>query len=71
MRNVYWPFARLLHHENVSVGKYNERNDNQHDYDESMKYYRPYLNSHDPYFNPNLELANPRAEQIMLKEPTS
>lgn len=71
LRNVYWPFVRLVHYENVSVGKYNERNDNQHDYNESMKYYRPYLNGKDPFFNPNLELMNPNSEQIKLKEPTS
>lgn len=66
-RNVYWPFAQLTHYENVSVGVYNKRSDTQHDYDESMKYYRPYIESGDPYFNPNLELHSPSAEQIELK----
>jgi len=65
--NVYWPFSELLHYENVSVGKYGERNDNQHDYDESMKYYRPYLERGDPFFNPNLEVHGPQAEQIKLR----
>jgi GT2 family glycosyltransferase len=54
-RNVYWPFARLVHYENVSVGKYNKRNDTVHDYNESMKYYRPYIEKGDPYYNPNLD----------------
>ncbi|HEX4774493.1 MAG TPA: glycosyltransferase [Candidatus Saccharimonadales bacterium] len=54
-RNVYWPFARLIHYENVSVGAYNERDDNVHDYTESMKYYRRYIEQGDPYFNPNLD----------------
>lgn len=67
LRNVYWPFAKLVHYENVSVGAYNERSDSQHDYDESMKYYRPYLGGNDPYFNPNLDLADPLAEQIKLR----
>jgi GT2 family glycosyltransferase len=66
-RNVYWPFAKLMHYENVSVGAYNERADTQNDYDESMKYYRPYLEGRDPYFNPNLELMDPQSERIMLK----
>jgi GT2 family glycosyltransferase len=54
-RNVYWPFARLVHYENVSVGAYNERDDNAHDYNESMKYYKPYIEKGDPYYNPNLD----------------
>jgi len=53
-RNVYWPFAELIHHESVSVGSYD--NGIQLDYDHSLDYYRPYLGWHDPYFNPNLSL---------------
>jgi glycosyltransferase involved in cell wall biosynthesis len=66
-RNVYWPFAKLLHYENVSVGVYNERRDTKHDYEESMKYYRRYIDNGDPYYNPNLELMAPGSEQIKLK----
>lgn len=66
-RNVYWPFAKLTHYENVSVGKYNERSDTQHDYNESMKYYRPYLEKGDPYYNPNLDLHSPQAERVKLR----
>lgn len=55
-RNVYWPFAKLIHYENVSVGAYNKRSDNKHDYEESMKYYRRYIEAGDPYFNPNLDI---------------
>jgi glycosyltransferase involved in cell wall biosynthesis len=62
-RNVYWPFAELIHYENVSVGSY--KNVPQLDYDHSLTYYRPYLEKGDPYFNPNLDLMN---EQIGLKE---
>jgi GT2 family glycosyltransferase len=62
-RNVYWPFARLVHYENVSVGSYN--NVPQRDYDHSLDYYKPYLNWGDPYFNPNLSLMS---EQISLRE---
>lgn len=58
-RNVYWPFAQLHHHESVSVGTYD--NGIQLDYDHSLEYYRPYHESGDPYFNPNLDLMN---EQI-------
>lgn len=57
-RNVYWPFAKLIHYENVSVGTYNKRSDNQHDYDESMKYYRRYITEGDPYYNPNLDIMS-------------
>ncbi len=65
-RNVYWPFAKLIHYEGVSVGVYNQRDDNVHDYNVSMKYYRRYLDAGDPYFNPNLDLMSPQAEQIKL-----
>lgn len=61
-RNVYWPFAELLHHENVSVGSYN--NVPQKDYDHSLNYYKPYFNWKDPYFNQNLDLMN---EQIGIR----
>jgi GT2 family glycosyltransferase len=62
-RNVYWPFAQLYHYENVSVGSYS--NAPPTDYDLSLKYYKPYLYWHDPYFNPNLSLEN---EQIAFRE---
>lgn len=61
-RNVYWPFAELIHYENVSVGSYD--NVPRHDYDHSLAYYRPYLNWKDPYFNPNLDLMN---EQVGIR----
>lgn len=62
-RNIYWPFAELLHYENVSVGSYDTGI--KLDYDHSVEYYRPYLNTGDPYFNSNLDLMN---EQIGLSE---
>lgn len=61
-RNVYWPFAELIHYENVSVGSY--KNVPKLDYDHSLTYYRPYLENGDPYFNPNLDLMH---EEIKLK----
>lgn len=61
-RNVYWPFVELIHYENVSVGSYD--NGIQLDYDHSLKYYSPYLDYKDPYFNVNLDLLN---EQVGLR----
>jgi GT2 family glycosyltransferase len=60
--NVYWPFAKLVHYESLSVGSYH--NGIQLDYDHSLKYYRPYLKRGDPYFNVNLDLMS---EQIGLR----
>ncbi|MGB4800577.1 MAG: glycosyltransferase [Candidatus Saccharimonadales bacterium] len=62
-QNVFWPFTRLTHYENVSVGDYNSSVPIG-DYNRSLKYYQPYLNYNDPYFNPNLDLMN---EQIGLR----
>ena len=62
-RNVYWPFAELIHYENVSVGSYD--NVPKSDYDHSLTYYTPYLEWKDPYFNPNLSLKN---EQVTFRE---
>lgn len=55
-RNVYWPFARLVHHESKSVISYSKAP--QSDYDNSLTHYRPYLDYNDPYFNPNLNLES-------------
>jgi hypothetical protein len=60
--NIYWPYAKLYHYENVSVGSYKKAPPG--DYDHSLKYYRPYLDWKDPYFNSNLDLMN---EQIALR----
>ncbi len=62
-RNTYWPFAKLYHYENVSVGSYSKAPAS--DYEHSLTYYRPYLLWHDPYFNRNLSL---RSEQIAFRE---
>jgi GT2 family glycosyltransferase len=61
-RNVYWPFATLVHYENVSVGSYS--NVPRGDYDHSLTYYSKYLKKGDPYFNSNLDLMN---EQVGIK----
>lgn len=61
-RNVYWPFAELIHYENVSVGSY--QNVPKLDYEHSLTYYNPYLPNKDPYFNPNLDIMN---EQVRIK----
>lgn len=55
LRNVFWPFAELIHYENVSVGPYS-KSVPMGDYERSLHYYKPYLESGDPYFNPNLSL---------------
>lgn len=62
-RNVYWPFAKLYHYENVSVGSYQKAPTT--DYDHSLTYYTPYLKWGDPYYNSNLSL---RMEQIAFRE---
>lgn len=61
-RNVYWPFASLYHYESVSVGSYDTGI--QLDYDHSLKYYKPYHEAGDPYFNMNLDIMN---EQIGMR----
>lgn len=61
-KNVYWPFAKLYHYENVSVGSYSKAPAT--DYDHSLTYYQPYLNYNDPYFNPNLDIMN---EQVGIR----
>lgn len=62
-RNVYWPFVRITHYENVSVGPY-ASSVPIGDYNRSLVYYRHYLDNGDPYFNVNLDLMN---EQIGIK----
>lgn len=52
--NVYWPFSTLTHHESKSVVSY--KNIPPTDYDRSIARYRPYMNYHDPYYSPNLDL---------------
>ncbi|HUD06058.1 MAG TPA: glycosyltransferase family 2 protein [Candidatus Saccharimonadales bacterium] len=54
-RNVFWPFVQLIHYENMSVGPY-DKNVPIEDYNQSLKYYKPFLDKGDPYFNPNLSL---------------
>ncbi len=61
-RNVYWPFAEITHHESLSVESYSKY---KGDYDISQKYYQPYLNWNDPYYNKNLDLMD---EQIKMRE---
>ena len=55
-RNVYWPFAELIHYESVSVGSYSMAP--PEDYEISFQSYKPYLNHNDPFFNNNLDLNN-------------
>lgn len=56
-RNVYWPFTKLTHFENVSVGDYDSHVPIG-DYKRSLEYYRPYRDAGDPYYNVNLDLMN-------------
>jgi len=65
-RNVYWPFVEIVHYENVSVGPYTSSVP-QGDYDRSLHYYQKYINTGDPYFNPNLDLMN---EQVSIRSTT-
>lgn len=60
--NIFWPFAELIHYENVSVGLYTQ-NVPQTDYDRSLVYYKKYIEKGDAYFNPNLNIMN---EQVGL-----
>lgn len=62
-RNVYWPFVKIIHYENVSVGPY-ASNVPIGDYNRSLEYYKPYLENGDPYFNKNLDLMD---EQVSLR----
>ncbi|HZM63966.1 MAG TPA: glycosyltransferase family 2 protein [Candidatus Saccharimonadales bacterium] len=61
--NVFWPHVQMYHYENVSVGSY--QNAPAIDFETSMKYYGPYMQWQDPYFNPNLNLD---IEDIALRE---
>jgi GT2 family glycosyltransferase len=67
-RNIYWPFAELIHYENVSVGSYNTGI--KLDYEHSLVYYRPYINTGDPYFNGNLDLMNEQVGVGVMANPT-
>jgi GT2 family glycosyltransferase len=62
-RNVYWPFAEIIHYENVSVGPYT-KSVPIGDYNRSLVYYQKYLDAGDPYFNPQLDPMN---EQIGIR----
>lgn len=55
-RNIYWPYARLIHFESKSVGSY--LNAPPSDYEYSLREYHPFLNYHDPYFNRNLAMRS-------------
>lgn len=55
-RNLYWPFAKLIHHESRSVGSY--KNAPISDYRLSRRHYRKYLKHGDHYFNYNLSLKS-------------
>lgn len=60
-RNVHWPFAELVHREDVSL------TGGDHDDDDRLsEYCKPYLEHGDPYFNPNLDPMN---EQVGLPAP--
>lgn len=51
-QNIYSPHVQLIHYESKSVVSY--KNIPPSDYDNSLKYYGPYLGGRDPYFNRNL-----------------
>jgi GT2 family glycosyltransferase len=62
-RNIFWPYAKLMHHESLSVESYSKAP--ARDYNKSLTYYKPYLKSGDCFFNPNLDINN---EYISIKE---
>lgn len=53
-QNVYTPFARLVHHESAT----RDRVPPDNDVTRSLQVYAPYLSHGDPYYNPNLSLAD-------------
>ncbi len=53
-RVVYTPFARLIHHESVSRGRYIPTNDLIEGYVD----FKALISAGDPYFNPNLSYGN-------------
>ncbi|HEX4864527.1 MAG TPA: glycosyltransferase, partial [Acidimicrobiales bacterium] len=58
-RNVHWPFAELVHHEDAAANLADHC-----DQDRLAEYCRPYLEHGDPYFSPNLDPMN---EQVGLR----
>jgi O-antigen biosynthesis protein len=55
--NVYQPFAKLIHHENISVGKINSQTRNQAEFlkeNQLMRKHWGKLLNNDPFYNPNL-----------------
>jgi len=57
-RNVMTPFVRMVHCESMT----RERVPPDQDVIESLRSYRPYLDSYDPYYNVNLTLDDPSCE---------
>jgi len=62
-RNVYWPYAKLMHYESKSVVSY--KNAPIGDYELSLVKYQPFLSEGDPYYNVNLDLIH---ETPLLKK---
>ncbi len=59
-RNVYTPFAELIHYESMT----RDKTPPAHDFEVSKKRYAPYLNWNDPYYNKNLSLQD---ESVRLR----
>jgi GT2 family glycosyltransferase len=57
-RNVMTPFVRLVHHESIT----RDRVPPDQDVIESLRSYRPFLDTHDPYYNVNLTLDDTSCE---------
>ncbi|MEJ2552339.1 MAG: O-antigen biosynthesis protein, partial [Anaerolineales bacterium] len=57
-RVMYTPFARLIHHESVSRGRYIPTNDLIEGYAD----FKAQITAGDPYFNPNLSYRHPTPE---------
>lgn len=63
--NLYTPFAKLYHHESISVGKPEQGNRNLEEFQKEINIMIKkwdYLLKHDPFYNKNLSLKNEKFE---------
>jgi GT2 family glycosyltransferase len=59
-RVVYCPHAELIHHESITRGKSTDGDPHPLDSALFIKRWQSFLETGDPYFNPNLSLHNSR-----------
>lgn len=66
-RNVYTPFAKLYHHESISVGEPLKGSRNLKEFKKEINFMHHRwgnLLQNDPYYNPNLDLTHEKCEII-------